>query len=263
MKRTLTKVWDVYLHSWKHLLSLRALWIILADSGFYLALFFLSTGMTGVIAGIASGVQPGLTQDAAKLYLTKILFALIGLAIIIWVVWTISRAIVWQLLSNTRFTKKVWLRFFGFNLIWTIIMALPIYVLVRYALSVLLPGVAPSQNLMRMHYALILVLIYFGYNVFYAFVKEQKVFAAYKVGLKRAFTDIGYQLPAYIALVATIFVVGLLNPLIAKLPSALGLAVSYIALFGSLTWAKIYYVDVLRTESTHKKKSHKKHSKSK
>lgn len=258
MKILFNTIWNTYRNSWKNLWSLRALWIVLADSGFYLALLLLSMGMTPVIAGIASGFQPGLSQDAAKVFVTEILITIIGLVIISWIVWTVSRAIVWQLLVRKRFTKKVWAKFFGVNLIWTAIMALPIYFLIKYALSILTPGVMPSKGLMGMHYALILVLIYFGYNVFYAFVKEQKVFAAYKVGLKRAVMDIAYQFPAYLALAVTIVAVGLLNPLIAKLPNTLGLAVSYLVLFGSLTWAKIYYYDVLEGGARkHKKKTRK------
>jgi len=94
-------------------------------------------------------------------------------------------------------------------------------------------------------WALIFVLAYFGYNVFYAFVREQKVFDAYRKGLLRAFLDAAYLVPAFLALVATMVLLGLLNPLIARLPDMAAVAVSYVVLFGSLTWAKIYFYDVL------------------
>ncbi len=254
MKTILNTIWTTYKQSWKRLWSLRALWIILADSAFYLLLILTMNLATSVAAGLAGGVIAGMTTDAAEAFVAKIAIILAIAAVIAWIVWTVTRAIVWQLLAWTRFTPRTWARFFGFNAIWTAIMALPVWLLARRVIATAVPGTMVSPKIYYLHFALILLLAYFGYNVFYAFVKEKKVFAAYKKGFLRAFLDAAYLAPAFIALAATMWLLGQLNWLIARLPDNAGLAVSYLVLFGSLTWAKIYFYDVLDSGAREQKK---------
>ncbi len=245
MKTLAKSIWTTYKQSWGKLWSLRALWIVLADSAFYVLLLLIAGVATDIAAQLASYVAPGISPDLAEAFLAKLVVILAIAGIIVWVVWTVTRAAIWQLLSWTRFKPVVWARFFGLNVIWTIIMALPVWLLARRVIAATIPGTMVSSTFVYLHYALIFVLAYFGYNVFYAFVREQKVFDAYRKGLLRAFLDAAYLVPAFLALVATMVLLGLLNPLIARLPDMAAVAVSYVVLFGSLTWAKIYFYDVL------------------
>lgn len=256
MKTAAHMIWTTYRQSLRNLWSLRALWIILADSAFYLLLIIITKFATAFATGFTSGVTAGISRDVAEAFLVKIILTLVIAGVAIWVSWTMTRAIVWQLLAWAQFTPKTWARFFGFNAIWTLVIALPVLLLARRILALMQSGMAISPTFLYINYALIFVLAYFGYNVFYAFVKEQRIFAAYKKGFLRAFCDAAYLVPAFIVLVATMWLLGQLNRFIALLPEDAGLAVSSVVLFGSLTWAKMYFYDVLEKGAREQKKEH-------
>ncbi len=224
-------------------------------------LTFLAQGYQNILG--ASETEAASYYGMAKLFLAKFIIA-IALAILLPIVlFTISRYLIWGQLARKPFVRRNMWKFFGLQLFWLLLMALPLIIAIAplYALAQIARTTAGQLNapflLVLLFWVIALLIIYFTHNLYYYFAQTNQVFESIKRTFVRGFKKLHYRaLPGVIILLILVlwmYASGAISTLFGITPLSTGMKViTAIVLLITIFYAALarlyFYTSIQETE---------------
>ena len=253
---------NLFVNSFKNIYSRPFAYICIADAAywglFYLILFLFSAAITKAGAPLAAlqAFSPGAANDTLRYFLIKAFLVFSLMIILIFLLWSFSRCIIWCRLLKEKFTFRRGFKFALFNLIWTIILFAPLALSVSSVYQKAKMNVLPTSAFFIFNYILLLFMAYLTYIFFFTFIRNKKIFSSFWEGICAASEKAPKLMPQYIAMLLVLLAASSALKLFSSAPF-IYTALSFIVMIVSLSWAKMYFSAVLEDKLAKHKGKHK------
>ncbi|HII88148.1 TPA: hypothetical protein HA253_00995 [Candidatus Woesearchaeota archaeon] len=257
--------WHFLLGSLKKFTHKTTWFVFCYELGFWVLFLVLGTGLSGYLSKSFAGFYPSVTSPAqlANLQgpLTELqgkLFFLIGLVLVylllLYVLWIVSRSLMWSTLLSKKWSVRFSTKMLLVQLIWGLLFVLPWFILFRiflafYATAPFTTGISALYYL----YLTVIILVLIGFLLVYHHFTSTMYFLFTKHG---SFLSVLQAYPISFSLVGKAWIpsvylilAGLLVSIISLVfnifPEALKSYPTFIIYVLLLTFARVYYRDLL------------------
>jgi len=252
-----TPLKQIYLRSFRQFFTKRFGLAVAFDVLFYLAIlgavYLFSKASVSMLAPIQSmitaaqysGVPLG-NPDSIKAAVIKFLLSAVFLGILSLFLWAASRALIWTALLEKKFSAREILKTSLGSMIWTALWLIPIALIIWSLVGKQKAGIIFNPSYYLIFFVIYAIIqTYFSYIMYFRAISTQKIFSSMKEALSIGTKSKYLAISALLGL-TTLIVIFSVGQIFVYAPENIQLAVSYIILFGSCSWVKLYAADVFR-----------------